>query len=51
MEEERCALAVKFQNSIRRPGGGDPICCLELAGLPREPDLEEIVDLALRGIS
>ena len=50
-EEEHCALVVKFQKSIRHPGGSDLIYYPELVGLPREPTAEEIVDLALKGIS
>ena len=49
-EEEHVALAVKFNKSINHPGGTDLIFYPELVGLPRNPSVYEIVDLAMKGI-
>ena len=52
-EEEHCALVVKFKNSINHPGGSDLIYYPELIeGYPkdREPTIDEIVDMAIKGI-
>ena len=48
-EEEHCALLTKFKKSISHPGGSDLIYYPELVGLPREPSVDEIVDMALSG--
>lgn len=50
-EEEHCALIKKFKKGIAHPGGSDLIYYPELVGLPREATVEEIVDLAIKGIS
>lgn len=54
-EEEHCALVVKFKKSINHPGGSDliyyPKLVAEFAGLNREPTIDEIVDLAIKGAS
>jgi len=49
-EEEHFKMVLKFENSINHPGGSDLIYYPELAGLPKNPTVEEIVDLALKGI-
>ena len=52
-EEEHTALVVKFKQSIKHPGGSDLIYYPELVeGFPkdREPTVEEIVDMAMKGI-
>lgn len=48
-EEEHCALVNKFRKGIHHPGGSDLIYYPELVGLPKEPTVEEIVDLAMKG--
>ncbi len=48
-EEEHHALVMKFKKSINHPGGSDLIYYPELAGLPHEPTVDEIVDLAIKG--
>ncbi|MDE6620187.1 MAG: bacteriocin immunity protein [Lachnospiraceae bacterium] len=50
-EEEHCALVVKFKKGINHPGGSDLIYYPELVGLPDEPTVDEIVDLAMKGVS
>lgn len=50
-EEEHCALVVKFKKAINHPGGSDLIYYPELVGLPDEPTVDEIVDLAMKGVS
>lgn len=50
-EEEHHALVLKFKRSINHPGGSDLIYYPELVGLPAEPTVDEIVDLAIKGIS
>lgn len=49
-EKEHCALVVKFKESINHPGGSDLIYYPELVGLPPEPTVDEIVDLAMKGV-
>lgn len=49
-EKEHCALVVKFAKSINHPGGSDLIYYPELVGLPSEPTVDEIVDLAMKGL-
>ena len=50
-EQEHHALVMKFKDNINHPGGTDLIYYPELVGLPSEPTAEEIVDLAMKGIS
>lgn len=50
-EEEHHALVMKFKKNINHPGGTDLIYYPELVGLPPEPTADEIVDLAMKGIS
>lgn len=50
-EEEHCALVAKFKKGITHPGGSDLIYYPELVGLPPEPTVDKIVDLAMKGIS
>ena len=50
-EEEHLALAVKFKKGINHPGGTDLIYYPELVGLPPQPTVDEVVDLAIKGIS
>lgn len=50
-EEEHCRLVVKFKKGINHPGGSDLIYYPELVGLPDRPTVDEIVDLAMKGIS
>ncbi len=49
-EEEHCALVAKFRKGINHPGGSDLIYYPELVGLPKEPTVDEIVDLAIKGV-
>ena len=49
-EEEHHALVMKFKRSIKHPGGSDVIYYPQLVGLPPEPTVDEIVDLAMKGI-
>lgn len=49
-EKEHVALVVKFRKGINHPGGSDLIYYPELVGLPKNPTIEEIVDLALKGV-
>lgn len=49
-EEEHCALVAKFKKGINHPGGSDLIYYPELVGLPKEPTVDEIIDLAIKGI-
>lgn len=49
-EDEHVRMVVKFRNSINHPGGSDLIYYPELVGLPKNPTVEEIVDLAIKGI-
>ena len=44
------ALVMKFKRSIKHPGGTDLIFYPQLIGLPSEPTVDEIVDLAMKGI-
>ena len=50
-EEEHLALVVKFKKGINHPGGTDLIYYPELVGLPPQPTVDEVVDLAIKGIS
>jgi len=50
-EEEHVALVVKFRKGINHSGGSDLIYYPELVGLPKNPTVEEIVELAMKGIS
>ncbi|MDE7193643.1 MAG: bacteriocin immunity protein [Oscillospiraceae bacterium] len=54
-EQEHCDLINKFRQSIDHPGGSDliyyPQLIAEFAGLNREPTVDEIVDLAIKGVS
>ena len=50
-EEEHVALVVKFRKGINHSGGSDLIYYPELVGLPKNPTAEEIVDLAMKGVS
>lgn len=54
-EQEHCDLVNKFKRSINHPGGSDliyyPELIAEFAGLNREPTVDEIVDLAIKGAS
>jgi len=49
-EKEHTALVVKFAKGINHPGGSDLIYYPELVGLPNEPTVDEIVDLAMKGV-
>ncbi len=49
-EEAHCALVIKFKKGINHPGGSDLIYYPQLVGLPNEPTVDEIVDLAIKGI-
>ena len=49
-EEDHVALVVKFKKGINHPGGSDLIYYPELVGLPPRPTVDEIVDLAIKGI-
>lgn len=49
-EKEHVALLVKFEENINHPGGTDLIYYPELVGLSSEPTIDEIVDLALKGV-
>lgn len=52
-EAEHTALVVKFEKSIKHPGGSDLIYYPQLIeGFPkgREPTIDEIVDMAMKGI-
>lgn len=47
-EEEHHALVLKFEENINHAGGSDLIYYPELVGLPPEPTVDEIVDLAMK---
>lgn len=49
-EKEHCALIAKFKREINHSGGSDLIYYPELVGLPKEPTVDQIVDLALKGV-
>lgn len=49
-EEEHHSLVLKFKKNIKHPGGSDLIYYPELVGLPPEPTVDEIVDLAMKGV-
>lgn len=48
---EQDTLVIKFKKNIKHPGGSDLIFYPELVGLSPEPSVEEIVDLAMKGIT
>ncbi len=48
--DEQDALVVKFLENINHPAGTDLIFYPELAGLPSNPSVYEIVDLAMKEI-
>ena len=50
-EEEHHALVMQFKANIAHPGGSDLIYYPTLVGLPTEPTVDEIVDLAMNGIA
>lgn len=43
-------LVLNFNKVINHPAGSDLIFYPELVGLPKEPTVDEIVDLAIKGI-
>lgn len=49
-EEEIHELVLKFESGINHPGGSDLLFYPQLVGLPSEPTVDEIVDLAMKGI-
>lgn len=49
-EKDHRALMHKFERNIKHPGGSDLLCYPELVGLPPHPTVDEIVDLAMKGI-
>lgn len=49
-EEEHVALVVKFKKGINHPKGSDLIFYPELVGLPPDATVDEIVDLAMKGV-
>ena len=49
-EKEHHALVIKFKRGINHPGGTDLIFYPQLVGLPKEPTIDEIVDLALKDV-
>ena len=49
-EKEIHALVLKFERSINHPGGSDLLFYPELVGLPGNATVDEIVDLARKGI-
>mgnify|MGYP003296290448 CR=1 FL=1 len=49
-EKEHIELVVKFKRSINHPGGTDLIYYPELVGLSSDPTIDEIVDLAMKGV-
>ena len=50
-EREHHTLVVKFKNGINHPKGTDLIYYPESVGLSPNPTVEEVVDLAVKGIS
>ena len=48
-EMEHHEVVLKFKKGINHPGGTDLIYYPELVGLPSEPTVDEIVDLAISG--
>ena len=50
-EEEHHALVIKFKRGISHPGGTDLIFYPQLVGLPKEPTIDEIVDLAMKDVT
>lgn len=49
-EMEHHRLVIKFKRGINHPGGTDLIYYPELVGLPGNATIDEIVDLAIKGI-
>lgn len=49
-EIEHHELVIKFKKSINHPGGTDLIYYPELVGLPTNATIDEIVDLAIKGV-
>lgn len=49
-EEEYHVLVIKFKRGIKHPGGTDLIYYPELVGLPPAPTVDQIVDLAMKGV-
>lgn len=49
-DEEFDKVLTKFKDSINHPGGTDLIFHPDLVGLPDNPSVYEIVDLAMKGI-
>ena len=49
-EQEHFDLVVKFKRGINHPGGTDLIFYPEDVGLPKNRTIEEIVELALKGV-
>lgn len=49
-EEKHHALVIKFKRGIKHPGGTDLIYYPELVGLPPAPTVDQIVDLAMKGV-
>ncbi len=43
-------LVKKFEQNIKHPGGSDLIYYPQLVGLPLNPTVDEIVDLAMKGV-
>lgn len=50
-EKEHAALVAKFKKGINHSGGSDLIFYPEDVGLSKNPTVEEIVELALKGVS
>ena len=50
-EEEHHALVIKFKRGINHPGGTDLIFYPQLVGLPKEPTIDEIVNLAMKDVA
>ena len=48
--EEIHALVLKVEKSINHSGGSDLLFYPELVGLPSNATVDEIVDLAMKGI-
>ncbi len=49
-EMEHFNLVKKFEQNIKHPGGSDLIYYPQLVGLPLNPTVDEIVDLAMKGV-
>lgn len=48
-QAEHDALVMTFEKNINHPGGTDLLFYPQLVGLPPEPTVDEIVDLAMKG--